>query len=176
MYTDAPAARLLATHCALCGRPLLDAASVECGMGPTCRERVLRDAPAEGRVEVNALVARIASDVEAADVPALVARVSALGYVALAARLTARLSEGRTVTVRAEGDTLAVEAPYSDAFNAALREHAPSRRWDREARAWRVPASARRGLWLALLVAFPGAPLVTDRGVSVIASRETPSQ
>ena len=62
-YTNAPATALVATHCALCGRALLDAASVESGMGPTCRARVLRDAPTEHRAEVNALVARIAAKV-----------------------------------------------------------------------------------------------------------------
>jgi hypothetical protein len=60
-YTDAPAVALLATHCALCGRPLLDAPSVECGMGPVCRSKALQDAPEAHRAEVNALVARIAA-------------------------------------------------------------------------------------------------------------------
>ena len=103
-YTNAPATALVATHCALCGRALLDAASVESGMGPTCRARVLRDAPTEHRAEVNALVARIAANTSAADVAALVAQVAAHGYAALAERLTERLAEGRAVTVRAEGD------------------------------------------------------------------------
>lgn len=167
-YTAAPATALVATHCCLCGRPLLDAPSVECGMGPTCRARVLRGAPTEHRAEVNALVARIAADTAANDVTALVARVATLGYSALAERLTERLAEGRAVTVRAEGDGYAVTAPFSEAFGAALREHAPARRWDRDAKVWRVPATAKRGLWRALLDAFPGAPLITDRGVSVV--------
>lgn len=38
-YENSPALQLVATRCALCGRPLLDAESVECGMGPTCRAR-----------------------------------------------------------------------------------------------------------------------------------------
>ncbi len=38
-YENSPALALVATQCALCGRPLLDAESVECGMGPTCRAR-----------------------------------------------------------------------------------------------------------------------------------------
>lgn len=38
-YEQSPAVDLVATNCALCGRPLLDADSVECGMGPTCRAR-----------------------------------------------------------------------------------------------------------------------------------------
>lgn len=38
-YENAPATILLATHCACCGRPLVDAASVETGIGPDCRKR-----------------------------------------------------------------------------------------------------------------------------------------
>lgn len=38
-YENAPATLLLATHCACCGRPLVDAASVEAGVGPECRKR-----------------------------------------------------------------------------------------------------------------------------------------
>jgi Family of unknown function (DUF6011) len=169
-YTAAPATALVATHCVLCGRPLVDAPSVECGMGPTCRERALVGAPDAARAEVNALVHRIAAAPDAADVPSLVAQVAAHGYATLAARLTERLAEGRAVTVRAEGDGYAVAAPFSPAFNEALRECAPSRRWDRDAKVWRVPAVAKRGLWNALVRAFPGAPLITDRGVSVVAA------
>lgn len=36
-YTNAPACEMLATHCVVCGRPLVDAESVECGVGPDCR-------------------------------------------------------------------------------------------------------------------------------------------
>lgn len=38
-YEAAPATRMLATHCAACARPLVDAKSVETGMGPDCRKR-----------------------------------------------------------------------------------------------------------------------------------------
>lgn len=36
-YESAPATLLVATHCCVCRRPLVDADSVECGIGPTCR-------------------------------------------------------------------------------------------------------------------------------------------
>lgn len=169
-YAEAPATALLATHCALCGRALLDAPSVESGMGPTCRARVLAHAPTEHRAEVNAIVSRIAARPDAAEVPALVAQVAAYGYRTLAERLTERLVEGRAITVRVEGGVILVAAPYSEAFVTALRECAPARRWDGEAKVWRVPASAKRGLWNAMLRAYPGAPLITDRGVGVVAA------
>lgn len=38
-YENAPATRMLATHCASCGRPLVDSVSVNTGMGPDCRKR-----------------------------------------------------------------------------------------------------------------------------------------
>jgi hypothetical protein len=38
-YTMAPATTLLATSCACCSKPLLDADSVETGVGPECRRK-----------------------------------------------------------------------------------------------------------------------------------------
>jgi len=38
-YENAPATILLATNCACCGRPLVDATSVETGVGPDCRRK-----------------------------------------------------------------------------------------------------------------------------------------
>lgn len=38
-YENAPATKMLATHCACCARPLVDAESVELGIGPDCRKR-----------------------------------------------------------------------------------------------------------------------------------------
>jgi exodeoxyribonuclease V alpha subunit len=38
-YESAPSTRLLATHCAACGRALRDAPSVDAGLGPECRQK-----------------------------------------------------------------------------------------------------------------------------------------
>lgn len=38
-YENVPATKLLATYCACCARPLVDAVSVEAGVGPECRKR-----------------------------------------------------------------------------------------------------------------------------------------
>lgn len=168
-YEAAPATALLATHCALCGRPLLDAPSVECGMGPVCRAKALDGAPEAHRAEVNALVARIAARPDAATVTADVAAVSALGYVRLAERLVERLAEGRTVAVERTAEGYAVRAPFSETFRAALGRLCWGRRWDREAKVWRVPSAARAGLWSALREAFPGAPLLVEGRVVSIA-------
>lgn len=202
-YADAPAALLLATHCCMCNRPLVDAESIERGMGPTCAENhgvgdaselpswgdaaaaVERALGADARQLVpgfwaaalagdarrgcNALVARIAIRPEATDVAGLVVAVHELGFVLLARRLTERLLEANAVRVSVEGGDLVVNAPFSPAFNDALRANAPGRRWDRDAKVWRVPSAAKRGLWTALRAAFAGRALVSDKGVAVIA-------
>jgi len=38
-YVDSAACRMVATHCACCGRELVDSISVETGVGPECRKR-----------------------------------------------------------------------------------------------------------------------------------------
>ena len=42
-YVNAPATRFIATHCACCGKPLVDADSVQAGVGPDCRAKHGRD-------------------------------------------------------------------------------------------------------------------------------------
>lgn len=188
-HEDAPVTALVATHCCLCGRALTDAVSLERGIGPVCAERAGLDTPGaasdwaavvrlvpaglvvEGdpRATANRVLYRISAAQGAPEVPALVEGLRALGFAAVADRLTERLAEEGAVTVRREGDVLRVEAPFSPAFNNALRAAAPGRRWDREAKAWRVPATARAGLWTALRSAFRGHALVTDAGVRMIA-------
>lgn len=49
-YEFAPATRLVATHCAHCGKALVDATSVEIGLGPVCRKRVEWDALGTGEI------------------------------------------------------------------------------------------------------------------------------
>lgn len=203
-YADAPAAILLATHCCMCNRPLLDAESVERGMGPTCAEKhgvgeasalpswgdaaksVELALGADARTAVpgfwaaalagdarrgcNALVARIAVRPEAVASAGLVVAVRELGFELLSKRLAERLLEENAVRIETDGDGLVVNAPFSPAFNAALRAHAPARRWDGAAKVWRLPASSKRGLWTALREAFAGYALIGPKGVALIAA------
>lgn len=119
-YTNAPATALVATHCAACGRPLLDAVSVETGMGPHCRKQhgfgvaqspavwdiaqaqaraggVTLEIPAEptdndARVAANRLVHRIAANQSAEGVPRLIAAVSFLGFEKVAKAIAEHLA------------------------------------------------------------------------------------
>lgn len=197
-YVLAPATALVATHCALCGRPLLDAPSVERGVGPTCAAKYGYDR-AEGepswprataamgatglegaalaawgvdaRAAVNALVHAIATSPSDRHTIARVEAVRALGFGRLADRLSERLTEGLAVIVRADGSEFVVAVPFDETFRASLATLAPGRRWDSAAKVYRVPSSQKRGLWVSLLRAFRGRPLITDAGVSVIEGR-----
>jgi hypothetical protein len=138
-------------------------------MGPTCRERALLDAPVAHRAEVNAIVARIAADVDAETVPADVARVAALGYGELARRLRERLLDARTLRVERSGADLVLRAPgYVAPLVEALRAHHVPRQWDPAEKVTRVPAHGRTQLWRAIRAACPGWLLATDDGVTLV--------
>ena len=194
-YETAPATRMLAVRCCICSRPLVDADSVEAGIGPDCRAKYGYGVPAgeplwaeawellapheescnlseafaywamDSREAVNVLVHRLAviQDGKAAINIAIAIRM--LGYYRLADRALERMHA--VVRVDEQGDWLLVRAPYSDAFNEAVRA-VPGQRWDREAKARRVPVTSRRQLWNALVQAYPGTLCVGVRGSRVI--------
>jgi hypothetical protein len=112
-HENAPATKLLATNCACCGRALVDAVSVETGVGPDCREMhgyaeaqgdadwsravsfgVLdANAYATARDAVNALVhmvARSAKTLDRASAAAVFNTIDALGFSTLAERIAKR--------------------------------------------------------------------------------------
>lgn len=180
-YENAPATLLLATHCAACGRALLDAVSVEAGMGPDCREKygygeaqntpdferalaclatfttpvaeVL--VPGDAHATANKLVNRAARGLDAG---ACIAAIDALGFKTLAAKLGARI---HAVRVEQVDGVLVVHAPFSAEFNEAVRS-VPGQRFVKEGKkAWRtVPVSSRAALWAALKRAFPTGTMV----------------
>lgn len=194
-YEQAPATQMLATQCAACARPLLDAESVEAGMGPDCRRKhgflgrdddrdaipcwasvatALGQADADelrARAEAsagpmrgiahaaaNVLVHRIARAQTGPDVARWTIALAQLGYRRLAQKIGARLHAVR-VDHDAATDTFVVRAPFSEAFNAALRR-VPGVRWDAVAKVRRVPRAARVALWAAIDEAFPNGTLV----------------
>lgn len=195
-YEAAPATELVATHCAACGRPLLDAVSVECGMGPVCRERAglssegtgadwprvvallagsgVDLSTADARKAANRIVARIAAAQQSEGVPALLGALEALGFAAVAEAIRTHLKmRVPTVSVAVEGDRFTVTVADLDretfgAVVAALRG-VPGRWFDGDRKVNVVPSRARVQLWRALNAALPaGAHVVGPKGVSVV--------
>jgi hypothetical protein len=176
--TTAPATKLLATVCACCSLPLVDAVSVETGVGPECRRKhgfakpdtevpykaactLVSEAPEAAaivagtttvRALVNRLVYRIARDQSGASVVTWTNAVRALGYTKLAARIAKRLA---AVEIETDGSAYLVRARFSDEHLAAMRS-VPGRRWDRQNRCDRVPEASKAALLAALTKAHPG--------------------
>lgn len=72
-YANAPACRILATHCCVCSRPLLDSVSVEMGIGPDCRKRLMgkdQGHSEEARTEANRIVYALALVISGKQAPA----------------------------------------------------------------------------------------------------------
>lgn len=92
-YESAPATELLATACACCGRALVDAESVEVGIGPECRKKFAIDnvADSAAREAANAFVHAVArKGVSKAACREVCAKLEALGYPTLAMRVLKR--------------------------------------------------------------------------------------
>ncbi len=163
-YENAPATQLVATRCAVCSRALVDAVSVETGIGPECRKKYgfNQEASPEARAEANRLVYRIAARQDGLDVAQACEALCALGFTKLAARIMERLVTV-TITEAAYG-RLAVSTPYSVEVVDAMRR-IPGRRWDGEAKANTFPATERRAIFTALQNCFPGVIATGPRGV-----------
>jgi len=198
-YESAPATAMLATHCAACDRPLLDARSVEAGIGPECRKRhgyaapegaadwqrvrelptawrLVGDLKGDAHAAANRIVHRAACTPHA-ERAELVEACHALGFVRLASRLAA--AAGDLVTVRRDGDAYAVVAPYADGmFGDRLKAARVGARWSGSAKAWVVPTDARakRALWDAICATFGGGMVASERGLTRIAAAQEAAQ
>lgn len=191
-YEQAPGTALLATHCCVCARPLLDARSVELGIGPECRKKhgfneadADADWPAvmaeldgilsrdevnpshESRKAANVIVHRIACAQKAAPVPGLINALRALGFRKLATRIAERLC---IVKIAITEDYISVVTPYSEHAVECLRR-VRGRRWDRESKSNLFPIGAKPELWRALKLAFPGERGIGPDGIFEIPGR-----
>lgn len=167
-YEDAPATRLLATRCALCGRPLVDSVSVEIGIGPDCRRKVKFDnaISEEVRSEANRLVYEIALHRSTATVdPKVVSRVALrlrdLGLTTLAERMIRGFA---TIEIKIEGGKLVVDAPYRLEAIGAWHK-IPGRIWDSKLKKNTVPCGESRALWNLLRNFYPNSLGIGPKGV-----------
>jgi hypothetical protein len=166
-YENAPATRMLATHCACCRRPLVDAKSVETGMGPVCRNKhgYNIEVSEQARVQANKLVYEVALEQSKAepDRLAIVAKACTLhllGFDKLAGIITKRTAE---VRIEVQDNTLFVHTPYNEAATSAWRA-IPGRCWAKDVKANRVPASQKRAVWELLRRFYAGCAGVGPRG------------
>lgn len=177
-YENAPATSMIATQCAVCARPLLDAKSVEIGMGPTCRERHGYDdevahLPESQRLLANAIVHDIAARQHDDSVRAAgCATLRVLGFARLAERIlfrgkSAPAARVLTLRVSSRGTGWYLSAPYNPAATVALRG-IPGRRWDADRKENFIPSSGRAALWAMLREHYAGCTLDCPSGALTI--------
>jgi hypothetical protein len=155
-YESAPAARMLATFCAACGRPLCDAASVEAGMGPDCRDKYgVTSLDEASRKEANQLVYQIALDQTGPEVAAALAKLRQLGADALADRITKRLASEYAVVINDEGARFSLKAPYNPDLVNDLRR-IEGRRWEAARKLTTFPNNAKAAVWAVIKRHYAG--------------------
>lgn len=180
-YTSALATRILATHCCACGLPLLEAESVEAGIGPICRQKYMGKRQGHGdeaRGEANQIVHRLALAISGVDGQTIGAglaergetgashlvRLRELGFVKLAEKL-----EKAWVRIRIEetDGVLSVQSPYLDEAVVAARA-IPGRAWDGARKCNTFPASQRPAVWRLLRKFYAGVAGIGPEGVFVV--------
>lgn len=184
-YEQAPATKMVATHCAFCARPLVDAQSVETGVGPVCRERhmVPDSASNEHRPEANRLIHQIARLQKGPEVRQLLVRLDDLGYRKAAARIRKRLrrrfireqqQSAPKVRISYEDGRILVKAtPKGAAFRPYLNRCRDiiGRRWHDAIKSNSFPEAAKPQVWALLRDFFAGAQAEGPKGTFVIPSR-----
>lgn len=166
-YENAPATQMLATHCAICARPLCDATSVEAGIGPDCRARYGYNITVDpvARDSANKLVHELAvGGLNAAECRDRLQALHDLNFTLLSDRIAQRLAP---VRIEAGVGGLWVRTPWEPAAVAAFKR-IPGRRWREEERANVIPLTSRSALWVLLRTYFPGALGVGPKGVFLV--------
>lgn len=172
-YINAPATKMLASHCAVCARPLCDSVSVECGIGPDCRKKYAYmsvDVDEAGRAEANAIVHFIAVSQSGDEVEKAVTKLHGLGFDVLAARICKRLAK---IQIGEKDGLLLLRTPYSEKAVTALRA-IPGRSWDKKEKVNTFPATmvVRSAVMNALSKCFPGAFAIGAKGPFVVPAAE----
>jgi hypothetical protein len=165
---------MVATHCAVCSRDLVDAQSVECGIGPTCRERhgIPDKLSDEDRAEANKLVYLIAAKQRDCDeVKDALARLEVLGCTALVAAIRKRLYGKPIVLTLREDGTLAVESPYNAAAVERMRT-IRGRRWVADEKVNTFPLASFEALVALFGDCYEGVTVKGLAGASVTAGGE----
>ena len=166
-YIDSTVCKMLATHCVCCGRPLVDAVSVELGMGPECRKEYDAGLGEEQKKEANKIVHAAAVMAQTGHVERVVEYVGELeklGFGSLASKVGRRFKGVADRRVNAEivieevdENRIRVKTPFrrgkSKGFVQAWRK-IPGRRWEK---GWNyLPKTQKKALWDLLVEYFPG--------------------
>lgn len=152
-YENAPATRMLATNCAACGRPLLDAVSVEIGMGPDCRKQYATHThiDEDKRNAANKLIYEIAMHQTGKEIIEPLNQLVELGYKELVKKIAKRCS---AIHITEADGRYCVKTPFNEDSISAWKR-IPGRRWDAATKTNNVPTEQKQRLWNLLQTYYP---------------------
>jgi hypothetical protein len=164
-YENAPATHLLNTYCAYCGRPLLDAISVEMGIGPECRKKVgLTNMDGHpNRPAANKVIYAISANRNDSEfVKAQLQALRDLEFGQVADVLEDRLFPV-DITITEEGDRLVVKTPYNMEAVYAFAK-IPGRKWLKLSASNSFPRNAKPAVWIVLQQFYAGSTAKGPKG------------
>ena len=171
-YINAPATKLLATHCCCCGRPLVDATSVELGIGPECRSGETGGISEVQRELCNKLTYQAAVAAQEGKVEIIrkcAEAIRNLGLEALAEKVEKRFVNAERlakIKITAVGDCLEVVTPFKRSLGKDFIDawrNIPGRMWKNNKNL--VPVTSKDQLWNLLRTYFPGEFGMGPKGV-----------
>ena len=171
-YETAPGTEMLATNCACCGKELLDAQSVEAGMGPECRKKhTLPDTlDEETRRKANKLIYIIAMDQTGPGVDKALVELKALGCDTIVKRIQNRVYGKRRVIIAMREkveDRFNVASPWNEEFVYRVKR-VYGRRWDGEDKVNHFPVESWDQVWKLIAQCYRGKLLEAPTGEQVI--------
>lgn len=171
-YTDAPATKMIYQFCLLCRRPLLDAVSVEIGMGPKCRSKAGIEVGewTPNRERCNQLVYEATQAVlqkEFDKLTPIVEEFRILGFASLAQAVAERYFPISIIEETTdEGVVLILKAPFvGSQFGRFLHLGCKGVEWLKRRKRYSIPKAGRGVLWAALKRFHEGLPAFGPKGV-----------
>lgn len=163
-YETAPATLMLATNCAACGRPLVDAASVDANMGPDCRVKYgVTSLDDDTRSRANAIIYQIALQQEGPEVVQHIGALREMGLKALADRIVKRLAVGYAAVIDVTEQEITLKTSYETSQSINFRA-IPGRFWDKARKVNAFPLNSKRALFQELQRSLRGARCLGPKG------------
>lgn len=177
-YENSTQCVLLATHCCVCGKALVDATSVQLGIGPDCRRHIDGGISEETRKTCNILTheaALAAQEGNIAKVRKSAEMIRTLGLDVLAEKILKRFQNAERLSririTETEGG-LIVKTPWKHSRDFAEAWRAIPGRTYRGAGKTFVPLASKREVWEILKRFFPGMYGVGPQGPFKIPKKE----
>lgn len=170
-YENSAQCKMLATRCASCGRPLVDALSVEYGIGPECRKYIdeeLNELTDKSRQIANAIIYKIAMDQGQTSMTfKAIDGLIKLGFMRTALKLARRFVD---VKLYYDAENIYVQSKKNPLFIWKARDIGGE--WMAEVpsagvpkKVWKIPKENKDKLFMALKRCYPGQTGIGAKGI-----------